>query len=238
MGEADLECFSPAGHEFLYRIDVQFLFIFLISSSDDRGSCSDPRSILDPDNSLKDMSFRHKMHLWEEREIHQPTSTSTCSGLPVGRWQITLKLKTTTIFFYLMILWVKNCSRVQLDDSSIPHGINCGHLVMCSIVSWAGLEDPRQCHSQVRCIGGCGGLNNAPQRYPGPNPWDLRMIPCMVKALGRWDSVKNLKWVDYPELSRWTLHVIRSVLIRGMEIWLQKKKALWQLKQATTLLAS
>lgn len=54
--------------------------------------------------------------------------------------------------------------------------------------SWACLEDPRQLHSQVRCIGGVVG----PQRYPGLNPWDLWIIPCMAKALCRCDLVKNL----------------------------------------------
>lgn len=32
----------------------------------------------------------------------------------------------------------------SMDDSSVPLGINCGHLALYSVTRWAGLEDPGQ----------------------------------------------------------------------------------------------
>lgn len=66
-------------------IDAPCPFTSPVSNSDERLNWSNPQGVLDPDSYLKDMCLCHKMHLWQEHEIHQSKSTNTCSGLPVAR---------------------------------------------------------------------------------------------------------------------------------------------------------
>ena len=81
---------------------------------------------------------------------------------------------------------------------SVPLGIDCSHLVLCSAARWAGLR------IQDRCIDGSSWLNHGPQ--------DIQvLIPGIcdhVTILGEADfedviKLRILRWKDYPGLSGW-----------------------------------
>lgn len=58
-----------------------------------------------------------------------------------------------------------------------------------------------------------GRLNYGSQRYPHPNPWNLRMLPLGSKRdFANMVELRILRWGDYPGLCGWVLNEIISVL--------------------------